>query len=205
MSEASMLKEFLELIQIPVQSRDERKIADVVKQKLLDLGLTVEEDKAGEKLGGNTGNLIGRLAGASEVPSILLSAHLDRVRNSGAIHPVVNEAEDLIKSDGTSILAADDVSGLCAVLDGLRRVKESGKPHGPVEVVFSVCEEIGVQGSGQLDFSKLKSKRRPSARSRSRFTASRPMPVMSQRRDSLPSVLLQTRLCIFRKAVSRPR
>ena len=174
MSEASMLKEFLELVQIPVQSRDERKIADVVKQKLIDLGLTVEEDNAGEKLGGNTGNLIGRLAGASDVPSILLSAHLDRVRNSGAIHPVVNEAEDLIKSDGTSILAADDVSGLCAVLDGLRRVKESGK-------------------------------RRPSARSRSRFTASRPMPVMSQRRDSLPSVLLQTRLCIFRKAASRPR
>ena len=43
MSEASMLKEFLELVQIPVQSRDERKIADVVKQKLIDLGLTVEE------------------------------------------------------------------------------------------------------------------------------------------------------------------
>lgn len=64
MSEASMLKEFLELVQIPVQSRDERKIAHVVKQKLLDLGLTVEEDNAGEKLGGNTGNLIGRLAGA---------------------------------------------------------------------------------------------------------------------------------------------
>ena len=40
MSEASMLKEFLELVQIPVQSRDERKIADVVKQKLIDLGLT---------------------------------------------------------------------------------------------------------------------------------------------------------------------
>ena len=71
MSEASMLKEFLELVQIPVQSRDERKIADVVKQKLIDLGLTVEEDNAGEKLGGNTGNLIGRLAGASDVPSIL--------------------------------------------------------------------------------------------------------------------------------------
>lgn len=50
MSEASMLKEFLELVQIPVQSRDERKIADVVKQKLIDLGLTVEEDNAGEKL-----------------------------------------------------------------------------------------------------------------------------------------------------------
>lgn len=50
MSEASMLKEFLELVQIPVQSRDERKIAHVVKQKLLDLGLTVEEDNAGESL-----------------------------------------------------------------------------------------------------------------------------------------------------------
>ncbi|WP_297607359.1 M20/M25/M40 family metallo-hydrolase [uncultured Sutterella sp.] len=158
MSEASMLKEFLELVQIPVQSRDERKIADVLKKKLLDLGLSVEEDNAAEKLGGNTGNLIARLPGDPDVPSILLSAHMDRVKNPGAIHPVVNEAEGLIKSDGTSILAADDVSGLCAVLEGLRRVRESGRPHGPVEVVFSVCEEIGVQGSGLLDFSKLKSK-----------------------------------------------
>lgn len=158
MENKAFIEEFKELVSLPVQSRDERRIADVVRTKLEAIGLTVEEDGAAEKLGGNTGNLIARLPGDPDVPTVLLSAHLDRVKNPGKITPVVDEAEGLIKSDGTSILAADDVSGLCTVLDALRRIQRDNIPHGPIEVVFSVCEEVGVRGSKELDFSKLSAK-----------------------------------------------
>ena len=114
MENKAFIEEFKELVSLPVQSRDERRIADVVRTKLEAIGLTVEEDGAAEKLGGNTGNLIARLPGDPDVPTVLLSAHLDRVKNPGKITPVIDEAEGLIKSDGTSILAADDVSGLCS-------------------------------------------------------------------------------------------
>lgn len=153
-----MIEEFLELTAIPVWSRDERAIADVVTQKLRDLGLTVTEDDTAAKINGNTGNLIARLEGDGDAPWVLLSAHLDRVRNPGTITAVVNEAEDKIMSDGTSILAADCVAGICVILEGLRRIKEEGIPHGGIEVAFSVCEEVGVAGARHFDYSAFKSK-----------------------------------------------
>ena len=152
------VSEFLELVQIPVQSRDERKICDVLKGKLTELGLSFYEDDTAGKVGGNTGNVIAVLKGDPDVPAVLLSAHMDRVKNPGVIHPVFDDEQKLIKSDGTSILAADDVSGLTAVLNTLRRIQADKMPHGDIEVAFSVCEEVGVQGSKHIDFSKLKAK-----------------------------------------------
>jgi len=53
-----IVQEFLELIQVNVQSLNERQIADLLKLKLAALGCEVTEDSAGKSLGGNTGNLI---------------------------------------------------------------------------------------------------------------------------------------------------
>ncbi len=153
-----MLEEFLELVQIPVQSRDERAICEVLKKKLSEIGLEVRENNLAEGLGSNTGNIVARLKGDADVPAVLFSSHMDRVKNPGKITPVIHEDEKLITSDGSSILAADDVSGLCAVLEALRRIVRDKTPHGDIEVAFSVCEEIGVQGAKHYNFSDFKAK-----------------------------------------------
>ena len=151
-----IVEEFMELVRISVQSRDERAIADCLTAKLRVLGFEVAEDGAGKMVGGNTGNIIGRLKGAANVPPVILSAHMDRVKNNGSIHPVVNG--DTITSDGTTILAADDVAGIAVILDGVRLALAEGIPHGDIEVVFSICEEQGVLGSRYLDYSLLSAK-----------------------------------------------
>jgi tripeptide aminopeptidase len=87
---------------------------------------------------------------------VLFSAHLDRVANPGRIEPRIEG--DSIVSDGTTILGADDASGLAAILDGLRLVKEEGARHGDVELALTVAEEIGLKGSLHLDYSRLKAK-----------------------------------------------
>ena len=158
MDQKRIIDEFKELVSIEVHSRDERAIADVLKEKLTALGLTVTEDKAGEVLGGNTGNLYAQLPGSTDGEPVLFSAHMDRVGNHGHIVPLVKEEEGKIVSDGTSILAGDDIGGVAAILAMLREVKEKQIPHGPIEVAFSVCEETGVEGSRQYDFSKFRSK-----------------------------------------------
>lgn len=158
MSKESLLKEFCELVTIPVQSKDERAICDVLKAKLNEIGLSVYEDGTAEKVGGNTGNVLAMLKGTVDAPAVLFSSHMDRVKNPGKITPVIDEEAGIIRSDGTSILAADDVSGIVAILDCLRAIKASGKDHGDIKVAFSVCEEIGVQGSKHMDFSRFKAK-----------------------------------------------
>lgn len=158
MSKESLLKEFCELVAIPVQSKDERAICDVLKAKLEEIDLSIYEDRTAEKVGGNTGNVLAVLKGNVDAPAVLFSSHMDRVKNPGKITPMIDEEADIIRSDGTSILAADDVSGIVAILDCLRTIKASGVDHGDIEVAFSVCEEIGVQGSKHMDFIRFKAK-----------------------------------------------
>ena len=125
MDQKRIIDEFKELVSIEVHSRDERAIADVLKEKLTALGLTVTEDKAGEVLGGNTGNVYARLSGNADGEPVLFSAHMDRVGNHGHIVPSVQEAEGKIVSDGTSILAGDDIGGHADPCDASRSEGEA--------------------------------------------------------------------------------
>lgn len=153
-----IVQDLLELVKIPVQSRNERQIADNVKAKLQSLGLEVTEDPIYVE-GGNTGNIRALLKGDPTIEPLLFFAHLDRVKNNEAISPVYDEENNILKADGNTILAADDVSGICVILDALRRITSSDKPHGDIEVALSVCEEAGVLGSKYFDFSSFKAKK----------------------------------------------
>ncbi len=154
-----IIKDFLEFVQIPVESRNERQLADSIIAKLKILGLEVCEDDTAKLVGGNTGNIYAILKGDSSIEPIMFSAHLDRVKNNGAITPIIDEEEGKIKADGKTILAADDVSGICVVLEALRNIVANGWRHGDIEVAFSVCEEAGVLGAKYYDFTKFKAKK----------------------------------------------
>lgn len=158
MSQPAIVEEFLELVRLPAGIRRERLVAQAVTAKLKALGFSVEEDETGSKIGGEAGNLIARLEGDPGKPALLFSAHLDRVENHGHIQPRVSDDGRSIRSDGTSILAADDVSGICAILDGVRRVQAEGLTRGTIEVVLSVAEEAGLLGARHLDYSKIRSR-----------------------------------------------
>ena len=155
--EKRILDEFLELIQIPCSTLKEREIADLLTKRLEDLGFTVEEDNAGEKLGGNAGNLVAtRKGNVPSAPMIMLTAHMDCVEPCTNIKPQIKDG--LITSDGTTILGGDDKAGVVAILEALRVVKEDNIPHGDMQVVFTIAEEGGVNGSKNMDFSLLKAK-----------------------------------------------
>ncbi len=75
-----VLQEFLELVRIPCPTHGEREIGDLLTQRLIALGGTVHEDKAGEALGGNCGNLVADFPGTvPDAPVIMLTAHMDCV------------------------------------------------------------------------------------------------------------------------------
>lgn len=148
-----LLDEFLELVQIDSASKDERLMADALKPKLEALGFTVTEDDAGAKIGGSAGNLIAVLEGSKEAPTLLFCAHMDRVEPGRGIKPIIEDG--MIKSDGTTILAADDVAGIAAILEAVRSAQEQDIPHGRLELLFTVAEEGGLFGAKSLDASRL--------------------------------------------------
>jgi tripeptide aminopeptidase len=155
---AERLKNFLiELIKIDSLSRKEYDVAMRLKREMEDLGAQVSIDDAGERVGGNVGNLIAHFTGtAPEAKPILLSAHMDTVVPGEGIVPILDG--DILRTDGRTVLGGDDKSGVAIICEVLRVIKENRLPCSDVDVVFTICEEAGLIGAKCLDVSRLRAR-----------------------------------------------
>jgi tripeptide aminopeptidase len=144
---------FLSLVSIDSVSREEGRLARELAQSLAKLGAETRFDTAGEKVGGDTGNLIARLTGNTPALPLLLSAHMDTVKPGRGVTAMLREG--VFTSDGTTILGADDKSAIAIILETLHVLKEDRIAHGPLELVFTICEEVGLLGAKHLDYDLL--------------------------------------------------
>jgi tripeptide aminopeptidase len=152
-----LTEEFIRLVSIDSLSFKEREMADILKKYLTDLGFMVAEDKAYEYYGGNAGNIYGFLQGNIEGDPVLFSAHMDTVEPGYGKKAIIHE-DGRITSDGTTVLGADDLSGIVAILEAVRTIKEKGLPHRSIEVLFTIAEEAYIRGSEVFDYSKIQAK-----------------------------------------------
>jgi tripeptide aminopeptidase len=147
----------IELIEIDSLSRRERDVALRLQREMEDLGARVFIDDAGEKVGGNVGNLIAHFPGtAAGADPLLLSAHMDTVVPGEGIRPVRDG--DILRTDGRTVLGGDDKSGVAIICEVLRVIRENGLRCGDVDVVFTICEEAGLIGAKCLDVSRLRAR-----------------------------------------------
>jgi tripeptide aminopeptidase len=144
---------FLELAALPSPPGDERAVADVVIRYLRDLGLAVDEDDAGTKVGSNMGNVYCRLEPTDGGNPIFLCAHLDTVPPEGPIEPVIEDG--VVRNAAGTILGADNKSAVAAMLEGARRVLAENRPHGGIELLFTPKEEVGLLGAAAFDQERL--------------------------------------------------
>jgi tripeptide aminopeptidase len=130
---------FTTLCRINSPSRQEREVSEYVKGFLRGLGLEVREDHAAQQVEGNANNVIATLpANISGVPRIFFSAHLDTVEPNPNVKII--QENGIIRTDGTSILGADDKAGVSAILEAIRIVVENNLPHGQIQLLLTVCE-----------------------------------------------------------------
>jgi tripeptide aminopeptidase len=152
-----MISEFVELARIPSLSRREGAMAEALMQRLEALGISATTDATGEAIGGEVGNVIAHVpATAAELPCLMLNAHIDTVGPGEGIEPVVED--ERIASSGETIVGADDKCGVVILLEVVRCIIEERIPHGGLDLVFTVAEEIGLHGAKHLDYSKLRAR-----------------------------------------------
>lgn len=159
MIQQDRLKELLiELVKIDSLSRKEHAIAMRLKRELEELGGEVWMDGAGEKVGGNAGNLIAHFRGnVPRADPLLLSAHMDTVVPGEGVVPVLEG--NILRSDGRTVLGGDDKSGIAIICEVLRVVREKSLPRSDIDVVFTICEEAGLLGAKCLDVSRFRARR----------------------------------------------
>ncbi len=146
---------FTELVRIDSESRNEAAIAADLEKRLTRLGATVRFDNAAQKTLGNASNMVARFNGNQDVAPLFLSGHMDTVKPGNNIKVIFENG--VFRSDGTTILGADDKSALAIILEVMEVVLENDLPCPPVEVVITVCEEIGLVGAKNFDFSLMES------------------------------------------------
>lgn len=143
MATDTLIRFFFDLVCIDSPSCEEENVRNYIKSKLAELEIENKIDRAG--------NLFAFVKGSGE--PVLLSAHMDTVEPGRVIKPFIKNG--VIKSDGRTILGADNKVSIAAILAALNEVKEKRRS---LELVFSVREETD-GGINEFDFSKIKSKR----------------------------------------------
>lgn len=148
-------KSFCDLVRIDSISREEKNISEYLQVILKDLGAEIFIDEAGAAVGGDTGNLVAKFKGTVNAPPMMLCGHMDTVEPGRGIIPVLENG--IFRSQGNTILGADDKSALAIIIEVLHIIRENKLSHGPLEVVFTICEEIGLLGAKHFDFSLIDS------------------------------------------------
>lgn len=141
---------FKRLVKIDSESLNEKKMGDYLIRLFRGLDYSVRQDRAGKVIGGNCGNIYISIPGKiRKAPPILLNAHIDTVVPGRKIRPKVRKG--IVVSDGSTILGADDKAGVTAIVEAVRTLREKRIPHGDVQVLFTVAEEIGLRGAKQVN------------------------------------------------------
>jgi len=146
-----LIKTFMELAEISSPSNEEEKIIEYVTAKLSALGIKTKKYKTEKSY-----NLLAHKNGNLKKTSILFSSHLDTVLPCENVKPLLKG--NRITSDGKTILGSDDKSAVAMFLEAMEYLYENKIDHGPIELLFSSAEEIGLYGIKQFDLSLLKSK-----------------------------------------------
>lgn len=147
---AGIAAEFQGMCAVPHPSNGEKAVGELLSRRLEALGAVPLIDAAGNLTADLTA-----AAGHEGAPLTILQGHMDMVcavrPGSGYVphrDPIrAVTADGFLRSDGRSSLGADNGLGNAAVLWLLGQKLE----RGPVRVIFTVAEEVGLAGAREVD------------------------------------------------------
>lgn len=149
---------FAAISKVPHESKKEEKIIAFLLDFFESRSIPVETDKYG--------NVLAHLKateGYEDQPAILFQAHMDMVcrKDEGVEIDFDNDPielvidGDLLRAKGTT-LGADNAVGMATML---AIADDPSMAHPELELLFTVCEEQGMVGIKNFDFSKIKARR----------------------------------------------
>ena len=176
MSTQRLVKTFCDLVSTGSETGHELAFCIELEKALIEAGFEVERDEeAGKKCGSDGFNIYGYLPGEGEALGLI--AHMDTspavsgdhikpriVTYPGGVlelgastlsptdYPFLEEyiGQELIVTDGTTLLGADDKAGVAEIMTMLEILQKENRPHGKICVGFTPDEEVG-QGADLFD------------------------------------------------------
>jgi tripeptide aminopeptidase len=143
---------FVALCEIESPSGREGEAAQYVSSELEALGLSVSEDATAAETGAACGNLYTRIPGPEGASTVMLCAHVDTVPLADRVE--VELVDGVFRNRHEAILGADNKAAIAVLLEIARESASAAPPIG-LELVFTMCEEIGLRGAHAFDTTRL--------------------------------------------------
>jgi dipeptidase D len=145
---------FEALTRIARPSRQEEPVIEFVRAWADEHGFELQQDS-----GRNLVVRVPATPGRENAPTVILQGHLDMVCERDASSPndpaegriALLRDGDWLTADGTT-LGADDGVAIAAMM---ALVEDESLPHGPLELLMTVAEEVGLEGANALDGTML--------------------------------------------------
>ena len=154
---ASVFGYFEKLCSIPHGSRNTKAISDYLVSFAQEHNIRYVQDELNNVLMFQEGT-----CGYEDRAPVILQGHMDMVCEKDADCPIDMETQGLeIGHDGQWVFAKGTTLGGdngIAVAYALALLADKSIPHPPLEVIFTVDEEIGMEGAAGVDLSGLKSR-----------------------------------------------
>ncbi len=148
---------FTTLCEIDSPPKQEGRVAAYLRSLFTDMGAEVHEDDSASQTGSDCGNLFVRFPdGGLDKDPVFFNCHMDTVLPATGVK--VKREGEIFSSVGDTVLGSDDKAGIAALIEVMRTLQEKNIPYGPVEYIFTTCEEIGLLGVKALDPSSIKAK-----------------------------------------------
>jgi tripeptide aminopeptidase len=121
------------------------------------MGAEVSEDDSAKQTGSDCGNLFVRFPdGGLDREPVFFNCHMDTVLPATGVK--VKREGEVFTSAGDTVLGSDDKAGIAVLIEVMLTLQEKNIPYGPVEYIFTTCEEVGLMGAKALDPSAIKAK-----------------------------------------------
>lgn len=151
---------FEEICGIPHTSHHEKALSDYCVRFAKERGYECTQDEMG-----NVIIIAEATPGYEEVPAVIIQGHLDMVGDKAEGCDIDMEKEgprvyidgDFIRADGTTLGGDNGIAVAYAL--ALLDARDGSIPHPRVEVVLTVCEEVGLLGASAMDFYPCRARR----------------------------------------------
>lgn len=151
-----IVKQFIKLVKLPGNSGNEKELASYLNEEFKRLGWKTWVDDSGIKNQSNTGNLYAFFEASPGFKTLVFCAHMDTVIEPNKIPKVIFDGKTF-RSDGTTILGADNRAGICALLLAAKQINILKLKHNLL-FFFPTREEAGRMGSSFFLFDQKKLK-----------------------------------------------
>lgn len=155
MDKKRIVENFIEMVKIYSPSKGEGRYVEYLGKLFKELGLEVYLDEGHKAYGGDGATIFAKLPGTVLGKGITLAAHTDVVGPCENINPIIDG--DIIRTDGTTTLGADDKAGIAVIIETIKVLKEKNIPHEDIYILLTPCEEIGMLGAKNIDWEKVPS------------------------------------------------